>query len=969
MLKQTSLSMAVHRVLYGAAIATAVGAPTLSHAQSQQAPGPLEEVVVTGSRLLQDPNIASVSPITTVGSAEITARGITRIEDLVNSLPQVTPEFTSTLSNGATGTATLDLRGLGSGRTLVLTNGHRMGYGDPYELAPDVNQVPTALIQRVEVLTGGASSTYGSDAVAGVVNFIMKDDFQGFQFNYEYAGYRHSQGDSAVQQQLAASGFTQAPSKVTDGDTTNISVVIGANTPDGKGNVEGYLGYRNIAAITQATRDFSACALSDTNGVSCGGSITLPTGMFTPFDGTNYYTVQGNNFIDASTAGPNGGFLYYNYAPLNYFQRPDKRYTGGLFGHYQVSPQFVGYAEFQFMDDHTLAQIAPSGDFFVTSQIHCDNPLLSAQERQTITNAGYPCGPGDTVPWYIGRRNVEGGPRYDDLRHTSYRTLGGVRGDISDRWHYDISANLSRLVFSEVYQNDLSITRINRALDVVIDPNTGLPACRTAVSGVDPNCVPWNVFQTGGVTQAAINYLKLPLFSDAHMSQDQYVAYATGDLGTIPSATEAIEVAFGVEHINSAMNFNPDLGYQTGDGAGQGSTVPPVDGTLDVSDYFGEVKLPIIADKRGVQQLNANLRYHHSSYSTGVKANTYNVGVEYAPISGVMLRGSRSRSVRAANILELFQPQNVQLWGGVDPCAGATPDLTQAQCANAGVSAAQYGSVPANPAGQYNELAGGNLTLDPEKSDSTTFGVVLSNLVDGLTLSVDYWRIKVKDAIDTVDPEYAIRQCGITGDAALCSLIHRAPNGNIWVPTQAGGGYVTATNVNIGFFDTSGIDLVGSYTFNVGSKGSLNLNLRASHLAKFDKQPVPGAAIDHCAGVWGGACNRPRPDWRHTLTATWTTPWKLGVSFDWRRISSMPEFSLNRFTAPTTNFFDLSGTYSPMWLGGQVDLSVGINNLTDKDPPVSGFFNTVDTYANGNTFPGTWDTLGRYYFVSFNYHL
>src|SRR5690606_30039830 len=210
MSRNTQLSVAVHRAISGLAIATtAVAVPAIAQ-QAEQPDRQLEEITVTGSRIATDANLLSSSPVSRIEAEELTYRGITRVEDLVNDLPQMTPEFTSNDSNGATGTATLDLRGLGSDRTLVLVNGHRMGFGDPFALAPDINQVPGALIERVEILTGGASSTYGSDAMAGVVNFIMKDDFEGFQLDFQYSGYQHSQGNSGIQQAIDDLGFEQA---------------------------------------------------------------------------------------------------------------------------------------------------------------------------------------------------------------------------------------------------------------------------------------------------------------------------------------------------------------------------------------------------------------------------------------------------------------------------------------------------------------------------------------------------------------------------------------------------------------------------------------------------------------------------------------------------------------------------------------------------------------------------------------
>ena len=479
--------------------------------------------------------------------------------------------------------------------------------------------------------------------------------------------------------------------------------------------------------------------------------------------------------------------------------------AGHSWQHFDLTDTAELYSQIMFMDSRSVSQIAPSGAFGVTDTINCGNPFLSAQQLGVLG-----CGAGvESVPFYIGRRAVEGGPRFDDLRHTSFRSLVGARGQITDNWSYDAFANFSRLIYSETYQNDLSTTRIIRALDVVPDPDTGEPVCQSVVDGSDPTCVPWNLFQEDGTTQEALDYLVLPLFSDAQLDMDQFVAFVTGDLSdqiTSPWASEGVEMVFGAEYRDESFEFNPDQGFQSGDGAGQGGPIPPVSGSQNVTELFTEFRIPIAEGRTGIESLVLDLRYRYSDYSTGVDADTFNIGGSWIPLEGVKVRGGFSRAVRAANIREQFEPLNLGLWGGTDPCAGATPELSAAACANTGVTAAQYGNVPANPAGQYNAFFGGNPDLEPEKSDSITFGVVLTpeQWIEGLTLSVDYWSIEIEGAIDDRDPGFLIRQCAASGDPEVCDLIARGPNGNLWLGQNA----VTSENFNIGFFDVAGVDLV-----------------------------------------------------------------------------------------------------------------------------------------------------------------
>ncbi len=923
----------------------------------------LEEIITTGSRIPVDQNLLQTSPITTVLSQELQYSGVTRVEDLMNDLPQLTPALTSNDSNGSTGTATLDLRGLQPKRTLVLTNGHRMGFGDPFALSPDINQIPGALVDRIEILTGGASATYGADAVSGVVNFIMKTDFEGFKLDYQVSGYRHSNDESDAQTAIDAAGYQQAPGSVSDGKTTTINVTIGANTADGRGNVTGYIGYRDIEAIRHSERDYSACALGGDGGTvgDCRGSSTTPLGSFRDFAGIDLTLDEANpgTFIDRDGAS-------YNYGPLNYFQRPDERWTAGLFGAYQMSESFEAYTEFQFMDDRSLAQIAPSGTFFNNNFLNCDNPLMSNQQRTAIgcPGVGGAMTP-DLVGIYVGRRNVEGGPRFDDLQHQSSRSLLGFRGDIGQNWNYDAFVNYSRLNYTEVYNNDLSITNIIRSLDIVDDGN-GNAVCRSTLDGSDPACVPYDVFNVGGSTQEARDYIDLPLFSKGDLDQAQAVAYVSGDLGFgLPTAGDDIAMVFGAEYRDDSMVFDLDQNYNRGNAAGQGGATADVSGGVTVKEVFTEFRVPLVQDMTGIEDLSLDLRYRYSDYSLGFDADTWSTGIAWSPVEMLKIRASMSRSVRAPNINELFQPQTIGLWQGTDPCAGAAPTLSEAECARTGVPAGSYGFVAPSPADQYNGLFGGNPGLDPESSDSVTVGFVL-NTEFGLTASVDYWNITVDDAIGTVGAEFIIDECA-TGNDALCGLISRSPvNGNVWVGSGPDAPRVEQTNVNIGFFEVAGVDFNVSYGLEF-SDNALDFTLRGTALTTWDDQPQPGGAINDCKGTWGGSCGRPRPEWKHTFNARWATGLDgFDVVGTWRYIGEVSEHSNDRFTADATNFFDLSAAYAFEMVGADAQVTFGINNILDESPPYHGLMNTA-AYSNGNTIPGTWDSLGQYWFLGLNF--
>ncbi len=960
-------------------------------------------IVITGSRIPQ-PNLTATSPVTVVNSQEIRMTGTTRTEDLINSLPQAFAAQGGNVANAATGTATLNLRGLGSVRTLVLVNGRRLVPGDVTSSAADINMIPAFMVDRVDVLTGGASSVYGADAVAGVVNFVMDTDFEGFRVDSQYSFYQHENGSrQSVRNALDARGFGYPTGNVADGGTFDIGLSFGAGFDDGRGHVTAYVGYRNINAVLQGKRDYSSCALgavaNATTEFNCGGSGTSDVGTIFTFDDT-FQIGPNRTFIPGQTA--------YNFGPLNHFQRPDERYTAGLFANYEISRGVQPYVEFMFMDDRTVAQIAPSGIFFNTSTINCDNPLLSAQQLAIAcapTNlVGYrparaddPSTPEDetdpgsgpttfTDPLgnqyqqgilYIGRRNVEGGGRQDTLQHTAFRIVGGVRGDLSDVWSYDAFYQFGRVNFAQTYLNDFSVTRIGRALDVVADPETGNPVCRSVLTGVDPNCVPYDVFQLQNVNPAALSYLQTPLMSRGYTEETVANASITGDLSSMglqfPWASSGVGVALGVEYRQEVLDFQPDISFQTGEGAGQGAATLPVSGSYDVKEAFGEVRVPIV-EESFIHELTLELGYRYSDYSVqdrSFSTDTYKIAGFLAPIPDVRFRGGYNRAVRAPNIQELFAPQRVALDGSTDPCEGETPVATQAQCALTGVTAAQYGSIRANPAAQYNGLIGGNPALEPEVADTWTVGVVLQpRFMPRLAVTIDWFNIEVENAIQSLGADNIINSCIQSGDPTFCSLINRDQGGSIWL-TQAG--YITDLQENIGGISTRGLDIGASYSMDIGRLGSLGLSFNGTWLDELNTDQGFGVEFD-CVGYFGNQCGTPNPEWRHTARLSWTSPDGVGATLRWRHFgavenddlspdadlaSASPPLPANQ-RLPAVNYFDLAFNFR---VGDHYNFRLGVNNLLDKDPPINGSQVCPAGPCNGNTWAQVYDALGRYIFA------
>jgi iron complex outermembrane receptor protein len=972
------LSVAVWNAL-NAGVVLSLATPVVFAQTAAPAPQKIEKIEVTGSRIPRE--IAeSESPVSVITNQDIKVTGLSSTSDILNQMPQITPGQGNSIANGATGTATVDLRGLGAVRTLVLIDGKRLPAGSPVQggWPTNINVIPSTLIQRVEILSGGASSIYGSDAVAGVVNFIMNDHFEGVQFDYNLQGYNHQQ-NSFVGDLVAARAVTnpaqfQVPGNVGwDGTTQDFSVTAGSNFANGKGNATIYFDYHHVNPVLQSKRDYSACALAPgATAYSCGGSSTSYPGRFTDFSNFNV-TIKdaaGNVRPFASSTDQ------YNFAPINYYQRPDERYSFNAFAHYDIHPNIRTYAEFDFMDDHTVAQIAPSGSFLQYFTLNDRNPLLSQSFKNAVgITATNPVG------MYIGRRNVEGGGRQDDIRLTDYRIVMGAKGSVlEDKWDYNVWWQSGKNILQRTYKNDFSVNRIGRSLDVVTDPATGRPACASAVDGTDPSCVPWDIFHIGGVTQAALDYLQTPGFNTGSTTQTVVGGTLSSDLGQYgwrtPWAKEGVGFAAGYEYRSEGLTSSVDAEFDTGDLAGQGGATHGVSGKYSVNEVYFEARVPIVQRMAWAYDLNVNGAYRYSDYSTGVTTNSYGIGADWAPIKEVKIRGSYQQAVRAPNVLELFQGQGYNLWDGSDPCATATPSASLADCARSGVTAAQYGKIPASPAGQYNYLQGGNPNLGPETAKTYTVGGVWQPTPTTLA-TIDYWNYNVEDVIQNIAPSAILNFC--VNQGILCNFVVRGPNGNLWVPNS---GYISALNTNIGSIKTAGLDLSFNWTSApVAGWGNFGVSFMGTWVQKYVIEQVPGQGNYDCVGLFGPTCGSPYPEWRHRLQGTWNTPWYgIGAALTWRYIDSV---SLDG----NSDNPQLHGTFSPLdaGIGAQsyFDLALmwafdktwsfraGVNNIFDKDPPVvsstAGAYPNVSgpsSFGNGNTFPQVYDTLGRTIFFN-----
>jgi outer membrane receptor protein involved in Fe transport len=924
----------------------------------------LEEVVVTGSRIAA-PNAVSTSPIQVISSESIATTGKTDISDLITQLPQIFNNgIGQDLGNGtsglttAGGVATADLRGLGPNRTLVLVDGRRLGQGSPFTAiqspAPDLDQIPAGLVDRIEVVTGGASAAYGSDAIAGVINFIMKKNFEGFQLDGQLNENWHDNHDTFVQNLVTQFGATPATGTNRDGRQRSFDVLMGTNFADNKGNITAYLSYRHADPVVSSQRDFGGCQLNpvtdaakNVTGVVCSGSSN--SNWFEPVTGPNankVYSVNGTNFIPQGNGTPTTPPASFNSQPYIYMTREDDRYNAAVLAHETLYDALQPYVEFYFMDDKTHQQVAPSALFkdgnpfdpFGTGNypVNCDNPLLSAQQAAIIcspaqlayvaTNAGQPCifqttSTGVTSPncvdMRIGRRNIEGGGRASDYEHENYRAVFGTKGELTDAWGYDAYGQFYYTTFFNSNEKYLSFQGIDNALQV-----TGTAANPVCISG--GSCVPYDIFSDGGVTPAQLQPLYLLGTGHGTSTLRTLHAEVTGQLGkygiTSPWATEGMGVDVGFEHRNDHEFFQPDAAEQSGQLSGFGAAAVPIDNTVSVSEEFAEIRVPLVQNRTGAHDFLFDTGFRRSDYSTTGITNTYKFEVQYSPISDYRLRVSYDKAIRAPSVVELFNPQTVVTLGlGTDPCAptfqangaiAAPAVFTLAQCQNTGATAAQYGNggttdtIPQGTGSQLSGLQGGNPKLKPEQAETYTVGFNFApSQVPNLSGSLDYYHIALKDVVSNIQAGVIFSGCGINADPFYCSQIFRNPvtGGLNTIGSIAGGGYVVQTNVNTGSALVSGIDLQLHYKHVLPRGwGSLGFEMNGAYLQHFETAPVPGSHTYDCAGYFGFNCQTVEARWRHVFRATWNSPWDLSASATWRYIG--PVSQDNNSPDPTLHF-------------------------------------------------------------------
>lgn len=885
-------------------------------------------IVVTGSRL-HNANLEQAAPIMAVSAQEMKLTGQVNVENILKDLPQVLPDTTAASNNPGGGVATANLRGLGAVRTLVLVNGHRYVSYDTNQIV-DLNTIPTALIERADVVTGGKSAVYGSDAVSGVINFVTKQNFDGVQAN---ANYR-----------LTGEG---------DGAQYGGGLLVGKNFADGRGNITLYGDYTRRKSILQSARKYTATTQTEdgAGGLTAGGSSYIPQGAIA-LDGNRYMFNQDGSYTDYTSSDA------YNYASENYLQVPQTRKL--LFGqaHFDVSDHLTIYGEGQYVDNRVKNQLAPT-PLSGTYQIDTDSSFLSSSS-QALLQSYDTDGDGYTSA-SVYRRLNEVGDRVSDVRSKALRGLIGARGNISGNWNYDAYFSYARTRRVEHQYGNVSASRVQQALLTTYDSSGNL-VCTDTSNG----CVPLNIFGEGNISQAAADFISIDTVNRSTITEKVASGAITNnalfDLGAGPAG-----LAFGAEYRSEHGNFQPDEALASGDVIGFNAQ-DPTSGGYNVKELFAEIDVPLLADMPFIDHLDFNGAYRFSDYSTAANhVSTFSAGLVWAPIKDISFRGQYSRAVRAPTVSDLYSGSSESYETASDPCA------TSAAVSNATLNASCIASgVPTDKVGNYTTDAqiqsyvGGNSALREETADTWTFGTIIQpRFLPGFSLTVDYYHIKIANYITNATTGNIIAACYGTAnngwtpyDTSACSLLPR--DSNNYTITGA------IDNLsNSGGVKTDGIDFDARYSIplSFGEHGSSKLDFRVSGTRLLGWNFNPFAAISdlsyNCAGKFGLLCGNVYAKWRLNNRVTWSTEGKT-LSLAWRHLSSVKDddvstdYSVEKIKA--YDYFDLTGSIQ---IDKRFTWSVGMNNMFNKKPPVMG-----DNQQQANTWPTTYDVYGRTFFTN-----
>jgi len=916
------------------AICIALVVPDRALAQAPENEVVLEEVVVTGSRIKRS-DTSSISPISVLTEQDLAISGNLTLENFIQDMPAVNGgDFGAGVNNGNPGIASVSLRGLGPNRTLTLVNGKRFASASVNGFV-DLNMIPTAIVERIEVLRDGASTVYGTDAVAGVVNIITKKDFEGVDFQLGY--------DTTDEN---------------DGDIWTGSAVLGNSFDKGNFIVAAQVSKRD--EIRQGDRGFSECPLFD-DGVQtiCGGSPTTTPAQFTPLGPDS---AIGGHVLDADgvTVRPfNAASDAFNFAALSYLTTPQDVYNVYAAGNYELfeAPALGpvnASMEMNFSNRESDQLLAPVGTFggWITSQEHPDNPFGDA-----LCASNPLC----TAPQDVAtsRRLTESGGRRFTQDVNTWRIAAALDGEFQNGWTWDVNYTLAKW---EDSQRDEG--RPNRPnIENMMDPTL----CAAATNGC-PGV--YNPFISDSMTEDQVAYGFVGVNTKEDSTLNVWQVNFSGDFGEFQTPGGPIGWAFGYENRREKASSNPDGGAAIGAIAFTPGNV--TGGDYQVDEVYGEFILPILSGARFAEilTLEASGRWTDVDYLDD-SDTIFKVALEWAPIEDIRLRSTYSEGFRAPNISELFLGQQQSAESYTDPCrnygTSGTDANTVANCQADGL-AADFNLATF----QATTLQGGNPDLEPETSETLTVGLVFTpSFIEGLSVSIDYFDIDIDDAVGTAPTSEVISACYASAGFSdpLCALIvgpafpgvdetpsPAAPtrrNSNL----QISG--VLQTNANLATYETSGIDFQVDYGFETGI-GLIDLRLIGTYLDDYDYLPFAGSDLVELAGFFGGdpAFGNPAAfaEWRTNFSANLTRD-DWGANITARYMASTDDRDAApanlENTADSVTYFDVQGYYD--W--NEMKFTLGVRNLTDEEPPY------VTAYDDMNTLQFSYDTQGRYIYA------
>ncbi|MEE4278959.1 MAG: TonB-dependent receptor [Halieaceae bacterium] len=925
-----------------------------------QADSEIEEVVVTGSRIRRQ-DYTSISPLVTLDAEQITLSGVTAVEDLLNDAPQLVPYFDRSGNNPGSGAAFLNLRGLGPNRTLVTLNGRRMAPADEFGAA-DINTIPSQLIERVEIVTGGASTVYGSDAVAGVVNFILDEDFEGFEVTGQYDTFEAG-----------------------DGDVVDLSAAFGLG--DERWHLTGFVNWQERDPVLASDRAFTNTRLLESfspglvGTLQPAGSATGPAGRIAfppvPLPGTGGQPVQVTFDADGTPRPFDPDADQYNFQPANYLQVPLERESAALFGRYRFTDTIEGFAELLYSRTSTTSQLAPS-PAFVNATVNVDNPLLTPSQRALFAGAFDP--DGDGLAQFALAKRLEGvGPRRFTREADTTRAVLGLEGELPRGWQWQATYSLSDVRGEGITGNAAFGDRFEQAL--LVDPATG--------NCLDPSngCVPFNPFGSP-VPEEALGFIRTgDIAEDYSLDEDVATLVLTGDAIELPAG--ALGIATGIEWRELSSSYAPDTNFLGANVLGTNSA-SAVGGTQDVTEVFLEALVPLLAGVPFADYLGVEAGYRYSDYRFSGVADNWKIGADWSPISSLRFRVMAQRAVRAPNIDELFREPRVQPTAlvdvSVDRCSASADPVGNGLadiCVAQGIAPDQLGVFEAQQNFPLLTIVdGGNTDLDPESADTLTAGVVIQpGFIDELSISIDYYNIEIDNAIGATPLEGALNLCfeSRNPESPFCRPVVRAPSGDI--------AEITNPQFNLASLRVEGVDLAVNYRLDLGdglaivpgSDASIALQVLANHAMQNTTQATPGSTPVDCAGFFGGACSfgvdlrQVTPEYRTTTRLTYYSgPLSLALNWQWiGSLQSQVDVSCRetpQFCYPSEledidsrNYLELSGRLE---FGQRAEIYGGVSNLTEEDPPLMGF-----GQIQSNTAPALYDVFGRRYFLGFRYRL